>query len=425
MSRAASVERKSKSQGKGRTARSGRSAAARGSRQDDLLERLKAAEQSLRALPSRDLDGLVVFGRRGAQIVTLQGGETAYRMLVDAMSEGAATVSSDGAVLYCNRRFGELLGQTPTKLLGGEIHSLVHPLERGRVDAFLRSARRQVVKDEFTLRTRSGRSIPVYLSLSRLRGYRGHAFGMVVTDLTEQRRKQEQEVKQAESLHRLLLERELAAQEGERRRIARELHDEAGQLLTSLLVGLRSLEDSKAIEDCQELGKRLREITAHAIDEIGRLARGLHPTALDDHGLGAALSRYVAEYSRTHKIPVQLKLGRLDCAKLPPAVQIALYRILQETLTNVARHAGAKTARVAFKHTARTLEVSVVDDGSGFDPSAVVVSSNHLGLQSIRERTAMLGGRALFNSGRKGTQVLVQIPLVGWEFPVFAKRTRS
>src|SRR5581483_9903028 len=276
-------------------------------REDELLARVKAAEQSLRALPSRDLDGLVVFGRGGAQVVTLKGGESAYRMLVDAMSEGAATISSEGVVLYSNRRFAELIGWPPAQLLGTAIHSLLHETEQDRVDGFLRSARRQGAKGEFILRTRAGRSIPVYLSLSRLRGYRGHAYGMVITDLTEQRRKQEEEIKDAEAQHRLLLERELAAQEGERRRIARELHDEAGQLLTSLLVGLRSLEDSEDMDACKALGKRMREITARAIDEIGRLARGLHPTALDDHGLGAALSRYVADYSKTHNIPVQLK----------------------------------------------------------------------------------------------------------------------
>lgn len=391
-------------------------------RQDELLKRLKAAKESLRALPSGDLDGLVVFGRRGAQVVTLQGGETAYRLLVDAMSEGAATVSSEGAVLYCNRRFAELVGRPAAKLVGAEIHSLIDDSERTRLGSFLGAARRQVVKQEFTLRNRRGHSIPVYLSLSPLRGYRGQAFGMVVTDLTEQRHKQQEEVKQAEAQHRLLLERELAAQESERRRIARELHDEAGQLLTSLLVGLRSLEDSGDIEACRSLGKRMREITAQAIDEIGRLARGLHPTALDDHGLDAALSRYVAEYSRTHKIPVELKLGGLNCSKLPAAVQIALYRILQETLTNVARHAGAKTARMSFKHTARTLEVSVADDGKGFDTSAAFPSSNHLGLQSIRERAALLGGKARFDSGSKGTRVLIQIPLTDWEFPSFVRR---
>jgi len=391
-------------------------------REERLLARLKAAEESLRAIPSRDVDALVVFGRNGAQVVTLKGGESAYRLLVEAMSEGAATVSSDGALLYCNRRFAELVGRPAAKLIGNDIQSLLHQTERERLGAFLRVARKRAAKSEFVLRAARGKLVPVQLSVSRLEGYRGQALGMVVTDLTEQRRKQTQEIKAAESFHRLLLERELAAQEGERRRIARELHDEAGQLLTSLLVGLRSLQDAGDVDACKILGTRMREITAQAIDEIGRLARGLHPTALDDHGLDAALSRYIAEYSGTHGIPVQLTLGGLNCRKLPPAVQLALYRILQETLTNIARHSRAKNARVAFKHSARCLEVSVTDDGTGFDTSAVAAdSSHHLGLQSIRERAALLGGTAVFDSGSKGTEVRVQIPLDAWEFPAVGR----
>ena len=105
---------------------------------------------------------------------------------------------------------------------------------------------------------------------------------MVITDLSEQKRKQAEEIKRAEATRRLLLERTLSAQEEERRRIARELHDEAGQLLTALLVGLRTLEDARELAQVKVQGQRLREITAQAIDEVGRLARGLHPTVLDD-----------------------------------------------------------------------------------------------------------------------------------------------
>jgi signal transduction histidine kinase len=169
----------------------------------------------------------------------------------------------------------------------------------------------------------------------------------------------------------------------------------------------------------------MREITAQAIDEVGRLARGLHPTALDDHGLGAAISRYAAEYSKTHSIPVKLTIDSLNPAKLPPPVQIALHRIVQETLTNIARHSKAKTARVVFKHSPRTLEMSVSDDGTGFDTSALANgSSNHLGIQSIRERSAMLGGIATFRSGERGTEVRVQIPLTSWKLPAVTRRAR-
>jgi len=358
----------------------------------------------------------MVSGRHGERVVSLKGGEPAYRMLVEAMSEGAATLSRNGAVLYCNRRFAELLCRPPAKIIGIAVQSLVTETERDRFETLLAEAQKAVAKGEFNLHCADGSLVPVYLSLNRFRGYRGQALGMVITDLSEQKRKQAAEIKQAEAMHRLLLERTLSAQEEERRRIARELHDEAGQLLTSLLVGLRTLEGSRNLTDVKAQGHRLRKITAQAIDEVGRLARGLHPTVLDDHGLGVALSRYVTEYIKTHNIAVDLKLSELDSSTLPSAVQIGLYRILQEALTNVARHSGAKAVSIRFARLATALEVAVIDNGCGFDAEAVAVSSHRLGIQSMRERAAMLGGTVSLTSQRRGTKVLVQIPLANQDF---------
>ena len=379
--------------------------------QTDLLARLETAEETLRAIQSGEVDAFMVSGRRGEQVVSLKGGEPAYRMLVEAMSEGAATLSRNGAVLYCNRRFAELIRRPPGKILGTAVQSLVEETERGRFETLLAQAQKAVAKGEFNLRCPDGSVVPVYLSLNQFRGYKGQALGMVITDLSEQKRRQATEVKQAEATHRLLLERTLSAQEEERRRIARELHDEAGQLLTALLVGLRTLEDARKLADVKVQGQRLRDITARAIDEVGRLARGLHPTVLDDHGLGVALSRYVAEYTKTHNIAVNLKLDELDSSDLPSSVQITLYRILQEALTNVARHSGAKAVSIRLARMASALEVAVIDDGCGFDAEAVAVSSHRLGIQSMRERAAMLGGTVRFSSQSKGTKILVQIPI--------------
>jgi PAS domain S-box-containing protein len=375
-----------------------------------LRARLKTAEETLRAIQSGEVDALMVSGPRGEQVVSLQGGEPSYRMLVEAMSEGAATLSRDGAVLYCNRRFRELIGRPPGKIVGIAVQSLVATTDRDRFEVLLADAQKAVVKGEFNLRCTNG-LIPVYLSLNPFRGYKGHALGMVITDLSEQKRIQVAEIKQAEAMHRLLLEHTLSAQEEERRRIARELHDEAGQLLTALLVGLRTLEDARKLADVKVQGRRLREIAAQAIDEVGRLARGLHPTVLDDHGLDVALSRYASEYTKTHNIDVDLNLNELDSSNLPSTVQIALYRILQEALTNVARHSGAKSVSIEFARLATAMEVVVIDDGCGFDAMAVAVSSQRLGIQSMRERAAMLGGTISFTSRRKGTRILVQIPL--------------
>jgi PAS domain S-box-containing protein len=384
--------------------------------QSTLLARLKTAEETLRAIQSGEVDALMVSSRRGEQVVALKGGEPAYRMLVEAMSEGAATLSRNGDLLYCNRRFAELVRRPHKKMIGLAIQSLVAKTERDRFKAFLAEGRKAVVKSEFTLRYKDGSLLPVHLSLNRFPGYKGHALGMVITDLSEQKRKQADEIKQAEVTRRLLLEHMLSAQEEERRRIARELHDETGQLLTSLLVGLRSLEHARDLADVRSQGHRLREIAAQTIDEVGRLARGLHPTVLDDHGLGVALSRYVSEYVKTHNIIVDLKLSELDSSILSSAVQIGLYRIVQEALTNVAKHSGAKAVTIEFTRLAAALEVAVVDDGCGFDAKAAVVSSRRLGIQSMRERAAMLGGTVSFASQRRGTKVLVRVALAEQDF---------
>jgi two-component system sensor histidine kinase UhpB len=142
----------------------------------------------------------------------------------------------------------------------------------------------------------------------------------------------------------------------------RELHDEAGQLLTSLWSACTWNTPDLADVKVKGIGCG---ISLPAFDEVGRLARGLHPTVLDDHGLGVALSRYVAEYTKTHNIAVDLTLHERDCDNLASAVQIGLYRIVQEALTNVARHSGAKAVSITFARVAAALDVAVVDDGCG------------------------------------------------------------
>ena len=394
----------------------------------ELLSRVREAERSLRAIPLRDVDAVVVSGGRGTRVVTLKGGEPAYRMLVEAMSEGAATVSSDGVLLYCNRRLAELMEMPAARLIGAMLPAFAQESEQDRLARFIRTARKQGVKGEFKLRTGTGKLVPVQVSLNTLGGYGGKALGMVISDLTEQRRHQKIEMRRAKALHRLILGREILAQEAERQRIARELHDEAGQLMTSLLVALRQMDDAKHLTECRELSKRLRQLTSHAIDEVGRLARGLHPIALDDHGLVAALTRYVAEYSKTHAISVTLSSEGLYSCRLTPAAQVALYRIVQEALTNVAKHAGAHNVRVVCRHSGAVLELAVIDDGRGFDFNRGAIASNsasHLGLQSIRERSALLGGTASFLSTGKGAEVRVRIPIHGRELTGALKRRPS
>ena len=214
-----------------------------------------------------------------------------------------------------------------------------------------------------------------------------------------------------EEIRRLLLERALQVQEDERRRIARELHDEAGQLMTSLLIGLRSLSDVRRLADAKQQAKRLREIASGAINEIGRLARGLHSSVLDDLGIEAAIRRFTDDFVKTHGTQIDLEMAAANLSEFSRDEQISLYRIVQEALTNVARHAQARFVQIRFQNSpSDNLEVTIRDNGRGFSHIAQF-SSRHLGIEGMRQRAASLGGTLQITSPPGGgTQVRLQMP---------------
>jgi PAS domain S-box-containing protein len=223
------------------------------------------------------------------------------------------------------------------------------------------------------------------------------------------------ERKQTEESRTRLIERVMSAQEEERRRIARELHDETGQSLTSLLVRLRLIADTRTLEKAKTQVNQLRHITVQILDNLRRLARGLHPSILDDLGLVVALTRYTTDYAQSHGITVNVHTERLDSSRLPFAVETALYRIMQEALTNIARHAAAKNVRIALMRQPLGVHMIVEDDGCGFDVETTFrtsTTSGHLGLFGMCERAMLLGGSVTIESkSGKGTSVVVQIPL--------------
>ena len=341
--------------------------------------------------------------------------------IIDSSEDAIVGRTLDAKVVSWNRGAERIYGYTADELIGRPISILLPPGREDDVLAIVERLRRgeKVEHYETKRRRKDGAIIDVSITVSLIKTRDGDIIGAsaVARDITERKQAEEASlqlatIKEAQARQRLLLERVLAAQEDERRRIARELHDEAGQLLASLLVGLRALEDAPTIAEAKAQARRLREISAQAVDEVGRLARGLHPAALDDLGLAVALSRYVAEYKKTHNIAVDLRLHEPEVSNLSPAVQIGLYRILQEALTNVARHSGAMAVRIIFARTVMGLEITVTDDGCGFDTRAeAFISSDHLGIQSMRERAVMLGGTMSITSQNAGTTVLVKIPL--------------
>jgi signal transduction histidine kinase len=214
-----------------------------------------------------------------------------------------------------------------------------------------------------------------------------------------------------EKLRRQLLEKVIATQEEERKRIARELHDSTSQSLTSLIVSLRLMETNCSDPLIQGQAQELRQIAAQTLDEVHSLALRLRPQVLDDLGLAAALERLVTEWQTRYKIPVDMFIHNGD-QRLPEALETALYRIVQEALTNIARHSSsATTASVLIEARGQAVVAVIEDDGVGFDPGNGL-DERQLGLLGMRERAELLGGRLTIESAPgKGTSVFVEIPL--------------
>lgn len=227
--------------------------------------------------------------------------------------------------------------------------------------------------------------------------------------MTEELARTDELRKEREILRRQLLEKVISTQEDERRRIARELHDSTSQNLTSLIVGLRIMETNCAQCASQSKATDLRNVASKTLDEVHDLSMRLRPRVLDDLGLSAALERLVSEWQARYKIPVDvaIQLGE----RLPGDMETAIYRIVQETLTNVARHAQAKSASILVERHGDMVRAIVEDDGVGFDTKASQ-GERHLGLLGMRERAELLNGTVTIESSLEhGTSVFIEIPL--------------
>lgn len=208
------------------------------------------------------------------------------------------------------------------------------------------------------------------------------------------------------------VERSIAVQDSERRRVARELHDETGQSLTALAVGLRALTDTR-VDDGQlaDTAARLQGTTESLVHSINRLVQGLHPQVLEDLGWVAAIEQLLSEFRAAHGVLTDLDLvGLDDDVHLAPDRALAVYRVVQEALTNVARHAAATHVSVCLTRRAEHMRVIVEDDGRGFDP--LEARATAIGLQSMRERATSLGGQMIVESTiDRGTTVVLDFPL--------------
>jgi signal transduction histidine kinase len=222
------------------------------------------------------------------------------------------------------------------------------------------------------------------------------------------------ESEQRESLKGELYKRVVAAQESERQRIARELHDETGQALTAIGMGLRSLEGRQRTSGGSSTKQNLRHLeslTAHSLNELQRLIADLRPSHLDDLGLSSALRWYAGNVQERTQLDIQVEIQGNE-PSVPSPVKTALFRILQEALTNVIKHAQAGKVRISLDYSPQEIHARVTDDGQGFN-TGTVESAGRIswGLKGMEERASLFGGKVtVYSIPGEGTTVEVSVP---------------
>lgn len=344
----------------------------------------------------------------------LRVSEEFFRRTFDESPVGAAIVGLDYRYQRVNAALCQITGYTAEELTSLTFPVVTHP---GDVADDLVLAQRllmgeidQFEKDERHIR-KDGDIAWMHLHVRMIRDAAGQPtyFLPMIQDITERKR--------AEQARDRLLRQLITAEERERRRIARELHDETAQSMTSLLLGLQMIESVCSLEEVRARSAGLRSDVAHTLEEIHRLAEALRPSLLDDFGLVAALGRLVDGYKASAAATgaqIDFSSHGLEGVRLATHLETTLYRVLQEAVTNAVKHAGARTISVLLERRGQTVVGIVEDDGQGFEVQALAgrLEGGGLGLVGIQERVTLTGGTLVVEStpGR-GTTVVVEFPL--------------
>jgi two-component system NarL family sensor kinase len=377
----------------------------------ELRARLAQAEEAIRAIRSGEVDTVVVTGKQGPQVFTLDGAEHVYRELIESMNEGALTLAADKTILFANQCFARMVNYPLEQVTGSSLRRFLSLADRGLLRSLFKRTVNAGSKIQVQLICRGGSLLPAQISIRQLKptGADHATIGMVVTDMTESRR--------TEDRLRALTQRVVEVQEAERGRVALELHDNITQLLCALVFSSQTLATTLARRGGPHAGEAvaLREGLGQAADEVERITRNLRPGVLEHLGLVSALRGTTNEFSERTRVSVRLSFVELT-GRLSGAVELTLYRILQEALKNVEKHARARHVSVGLTEPHRFVRLKITDDGIGFSPAKKTVASKKrrsgLGLLGMRERAAYVGGILKVKSVRGGgTEIDVLVPL--------------
>ena len=341
-----------------------------------------------------------------------------FQALMDHAPTAIYFKDADHRFRRVNQICAELLGHTrPEEAIGRRDADYTTPEEaryRQRGEAELFRTGKPVLDQLENYETEDGSRIWTLITKVPIHDDDGNAsllLGMNrdVTDLMETQRALEEHEKE----RTLLMQRILAVQEEERARIARELHDQAGQELTSLLLELRVLEASPSWEAAKERASELRAIAAGTLEDIRRIAFEMRPSALDDIGVVAALRRDVEDLAENADFEGTFRAHDPDSLRLSGEAEVVLYRVAHAALTNTVQHASAQNVSVVIQARANDVLAMVEDDGVGFDADAVMAGpvEGKFGLLAMMERVAPVGGTVVFESTPgEGSAIFIEIP---------------
>jgi PAS domain S-box-containing protein len=348
-----------------------------------------------------------------ASIQKLNELETRYRLLIETAQDAILTIDQHGHIQLVNRiaeftfgyRSEEILGKPfrvllPERVLETYLKDRSHGLQ-----AWLSTLTGKTI--ELTGVRKERDEFPLELSLSCCEVNNQLTFTAIVRDITERKR--------LEEALRILNNRIVNAQEEERKRISRELHDEIGQSLATINIGLQLIRD-KVPESNKHIIDDLEEAIGdikHVIRSLRELSSHLHPHIIDDLGLVPAIRWLANEVSERSSITVNL-MAPYSMGRYSPDVELLMFRICQESLTNVVKHAQADRVDISIERTATRLRLLVQDNGRGFniEEKTKLNGASGVGLVGMKERAASIGGKFnITSSRRKGTKVLVTIPI--------------